>query len=123
MYIPPNLIEPLLIRKPASVITYPVAIWNDRSKLPVGYAAIAGMCCVRTLPCLFTIQLREANYFIHSGGSYHHGRNVASVVGGMDRAEDPRWRWRRWLRTGLCRHGTRLSAMSSAREEAYWPVT
>ncbi|KAI5454614.1 hypothetical protein NCC49_003507 [Naganishia albida] len=45
MYIPPNLIEPLLIRKPASVITYPVAIWNDRSKLPVGYAAIAGMCC------------------------------------------------------------------------------
>lgn len=49
MYIPPNLIEPLLIRKPASVITYPVAIWNDRSKLPVGYAAIAGMCCVSAL--------------------------------------------------------------------------
>ncbi|GHJ85628.1 hypothetical protein NliqN6_2030 [Naganishia liquefaciens] len=45
MYIPPNLIEPLIIRRPASILTYPVAIWNDRSQLPVGYAAIAGMCC------------------------------------------------------------------------------
>jgi hypothetical protein len=52
MYIPPNLIEPLIIRRPASVLTYPVAIWNDRSKLPVGYAAIAGMICVSPHPDL-----------------------------------------------------------------------
>lgn len=61
MYIPPNLIEPLLIRKPASVLTYPVAIWNDRSRLPVGYAAIAGMCCVSF--CLCGMLLREINPF------------------------------------------------------------
>lgn len=55
MYIPPNLIEPLIIRRPASILTYPVAIWNDRSKLPVGYAAIAGMCCVSlTTSCIKT---------------------------------------------------------------------
>ncbi|KAJ9108757.1 hypothetical protein QFC21_000077 [Naganishia friedmannii] len=45
MYIPPTIIESLFIRGPASALTYPVAIWNDRSRLPVGYAAIAAMCC------------------------------------------------------------------------------
>lgn len=74
MYIPPNLIEPLLIRKPASVITYPVAIWNDRSKLPVGYAAIAGMCCVRILSCgvgrqRLTLVLSQAVPIITAGMS------------------------------------------------------
>lgn len=46
IYIPPIVLEPLFFRRPASHKTYPPEIWNDSSKLPIGYAAIASLICV-----------------------------------------------------------------------------
>lgn len=45
MYIPISMIEPLIIRRPSSTSTFPLNIFNDRKRLPVGYAAILAMVC------------------------------------------------------------------------------
>lgn len=119
MYIPPNLIEPLIIRRPASVLTYPVAIWNDRSKLPVGYAAIAGMICVSPASWLQTS--KKLNLLL--GCPHHHCWHVPSLVGRMDCQKDTSWRRGYRIRNGLCRDGSRLSAMSAAGKETHRQMT
>ncbi|KAK8853231.1 hypothetical protein IAR55_003933 [Kwoniella newhampshirensis] len=45
LYIPPTLLEPMLFRAPVNRETYPVAIWNRPSKLPIGIAAILAAVC------------------------------------------------------------------------------
>ncbi|OWZ36052.1 cytosine-purine permease [Cryptococcus neoformans c45] len=45
LYIPPTLIEPIIFRGPVSRKTYPVEIWNQIGKLPIGLAAIFAAIC------------------------------------------------------------------------------
>jgi purine-cytosine permease-like protein len=47
IYIPITLIESLIIRGPASLITFPPSHFDDWHKLPIGLAAVAAMICVR----------------------------------------------------------------------------
>lgn len=46
LYIPPTLIEPIIFRGPVGRKTYPVEIWNQIGKLPIGLAAIFAAICV-----------------------------------------------------------------------------
>lgn len=39
------MIEALVIRRPISRITFPLAIWNDPKRLPIGYAAMLAIAC------------------------------------------------------------------------------
>lgn len=46
IYLAPALIEPLVFRAPPNRTTYPVAIWNQIGKLPIGLGFIASACAV-----------------------------------------------------------------------------
>ncbi|WVO14282.1 hypothetical protein L204_101914 [Cryptococcus depauperatus] len=45
LYVAPTLIEPLIFRAPVSKKTYPVEIWDQIGKLPIGIATIVSVIC------------------------------------------------------------------------------
>lgn len=86
IFIPPVMIEPIVFRRPVSRETYPLDVWDQSSRLPIGIAAVVAGCFV----CPITDQALSSADQITGHSCYRCG-HVADLVDWVDSEEDTWW--------------------------------